>query len=163
MGIAALITWLLTAVGGFEHAERLDREGRDPPAERRCSPPALIFGHLGLAVVGLVLWIIYLLTDTDALAWVAFIVLLPVAARVHHAGALDPQLPGPYGRHGHRTGRHCWVSEPSRCLLIGAFPVLSVVAGHGLVRRRHRRAVLVPTALAVSAAAEMPGRCGPAP
>ncbi|TQC41320.1 hypothetical protein EEB14_55615 [Rhodococcus sp. WS4] len=80
MGIAALITWLLTAVGGFYMLSVWIAKGgpRRPSASH--FPPALIFGHLALAVVGLVLWIIYLLTDTDALAWVAFIVLLPVAA-----------------------------------------------------------------------------------
>ena len=33
----------------------------------------------GLAAVGLLLWIIYLITSNDTLAWVAFILLLPVA------------------------------------------------------------------------------------
>ena len=42
-------------------------------------PPALILGHFLLAAVGLVLWIIYLATDTEALAWVAFAALLVVA------------------------------------------------------------------------------------
>ena len=37
-----------------------------------------IFGHLGLAVAGLLLWIAYLLLDNDRLAWIAFVVLLPV-------------------------------------------------------------------------------------
>jgi hypothetical protein len=43
-------------------------------------PPPLVFGHFGLAATGLVLWIVYLATDSDALAWVAFVVLLVVAA-----------------------------------------------------------------------------------
>jgi hypothetical protein len=39
----------------------------------------LIFGHPILAVSGLIVWIIYLTTDTDALRWVAFVILLAVA------------------------------------------------------------------------------------
>jgi hypothetical protein len=39
----------------------------------------LIFGHFLLAASGLVVWIIYLVASTAALAWTAFIILLPVA------------------------------------------------------------------------------------
>ena len=42
--------------------------------------PPLILGHFGLAATGLVLWIIYVASDSDALAWIAFILLLIVAA-----------------------------------------------------------------------------------
>jgi Tfp pilus assembly protein PilN len=42
-------------------------------------PPALIGGHLVLAAIGLVLWIVYVASDEDALAWIAFVLLLPVA------------------------------------------------------------------------------------
>jgi hypothetical protein len=40
----------------------------------------VIFGHFALAAVGLVLWIVYLVADSDALAWIALILLVPVAA-----------------------------------------------------------------------------------
>ena len=39
----------------------------------------MIFGHFALAAAGLVVWIIYLVADTSALAWIAFILLIPVA------------------------------------------------------------------------------------
>lgn len=80
MGIAALITWLLTATGGFFMLGLWVAKGgtRQPRTSR--FPPALIFGHFLLAAAGLVVWIIYLITDTDGLAWVAFILLVPVAA-----------------------------------------------------------------------------------
>ena len=43
-------------------------------------PPAVIFGHFLLAAVGLVLWIVFLLTDESAAAaWASFAILLPVA------------------------------------------------------------------------------------
>jgi hypothetical protein len=79
MGIAALITWLLTAAGGFVLLGTwIARGGVRPPRTSKFLP-ALVFGHFALAVAGLVVWIIYLISDTKALAWTAFIVMLPVA------------------------------------------------------------------------------------
>jgi hypothetical protein len=56
------------------HAAGSGGRGRREPV-----PTALIFGHPILAVTGLIVWIIYLASDTDALRWVAFAVLLVVA------------------------------------------------------------------------------------
>jgi hypothetical protein len=79
---AALITWVVTALGGFGLlAIWLQRGGikqADQPG-RRIRPP-LIFGHMLLAATGLVLWIIYLATDKKAFAWVGFALLLVVAS-----------------------------------------------------------------------------------
>ena len=78
---AALITWVLTAGGGFvllglwlKHGgmQQSDRPGARIRAGR-------ILSHFGLAATGLVLWIIYLATDSEALAWIAFVLLLGVA------------------------------------------------------------------------------------
>lgn len=79
MAIAALITWVLTALGGFYLLFTWLSKGGNRQPRTSHFPPALIFGHFALAVTGLVLWIIYVITDSAALAWVAFIVLLPVA------------------------------------------------------------------------------------
>jgi ABC-type uncharacterized transport system permease subunit len=80
MAIAVLITWLVTAVGGFVMlAMWIGRGGHRPDSGSRLAP-GLVFGHFALAAIGLVLWIIYVIADSDALAWVAFILLLPVAA-----------------------------------------------------------------------------------
>jgi hypothetical protein len=79
---AALITWVITALGGFGLlAIWLGRGGvrqSDQPG-RRIRPP-LIFTHFLLAAGGLVLWIIYLAADTKGWAWAAFVVLLVVAS-----------------------------------------------------------------------------------
>jgi manganese efflux pump family protein len=105
---AALISWLVTAGGGFvllalwlSHGGMRQREGR------QIRPP-LILSHFGLAATGLVLWIIYLATDSDALAWIAFVILAVVAvlgwtmfaiwwqrrqARAAEATASTPGLP----------------------------------------------------------------------
>ena len=77
---AALITWVLTAGGGFVLlATWLARGGMKQREPGRIRPP-LILSHFLLAATGLVLWIVYVLTDSDALAWVAFVVLAIVAA-----------------------------------------------------------------------------------
>lgn len=87
LDIAALIAWL-TAAGSGAYvlagwmlrggAARLRRRAV-PPAADTGSPPAVVLGHFGLAVTGLILWVIYLIAGWAALAWAAVLVLLPVA------------------------------------------------------------------------------------
>jgi len=43
------------------------------------SPPTVIFGHFGLALGGLVIWVAYLIAGWASMAWTAVGVLLPVA------------------------------------------------------------------------------------
>ena len=79
---AALITWVLTAGGGFVLlAIWLGRGGHRQGREGglRIRPP-LIFSHFLLAATGLVLWIVYLANDSSALAWIALVLLVVVAA-----------------------------------------------------------------------------------
>jgi hypothetical protein len=78
---AALITWVLTAGGGFVLlAIWLSRGGMRQQSEggNRIRPP-LIMSHFLLAAAGLVIWIIYVADDKSTLAWIAFAVLLVVA------------------------------------------------------------------------------------
>src|SRR4051812_50178677 len=78
---AALIAWVATAGGGFVMlAIWLSRGGmrQSREAGNRIRPP-LILGHFLLAATGLVLWIVYIATDSDALAWVALALLAVVA------------------------------------------------------------------------------------
>ena len=81
MKVAALIAWIITALGGFFLLGTwLSRGGlRAQQAGASRFPPGLIFGHFLLAAAGLVVWIIYLATDTDALTWVAVAILVVVA------------------------------------------------------------------------------------
>lgn len=81
MSIAALITWLITALGGFYLLGRwLARGGvRQQQTKTTRLPAPVIFGHFLLAATGLVVWIVYVAADSDALAWTAFVILLPVA------------------------------------------------------------------------------------
>src|SRR3954447_19262823 len=78
---AALITWVLTAGGGFfmlgiwlKHNGM--RQSDQPGTRIRAGR---ILGHFALAATGLVLWIIYVATDSDGLAWIAFALLAVVA------------------------------------------------------------------------------------
>lgn len=79
MAVAALITWIVTAAGGFILLARWVSGGGHRPGSATRLVPGLVFGHFGLAAVGLVVWIIYLVASTAALAWLAFALLLPVA------------------------------------------------------------------------------------
>jgi hypothetical protein len=78
---AALITWVLTAGGGFVLlaiwlARGGMQQGREPGTRIR---PVLILSHFLLAATGLLIWIIYVVTDSDALAWIALVLLAIVA------------------------------------------------------------------------------------
>jgi len=125
MNWIALIAWLLTAVGGFVLlsmwvARGGMRQAREPGSRIR---PGLILGHFALAATGLVLWIIFVATGSDTLAWIAFALLVLVAVlgwtmfaiwwrrRQQGAGAqaVDPAMP---------PEQH--------------FPV-AIVAGHGVL------------------------------
>lgn len=81
MSIAALITWIVTALGGaYMLRVWLARGGvRQQQTGRTRFPASVVFGHFLLAAAGLVIWIIYLAADSTVLAWVAFAVLVPVA------------------------------------------------------------------------------------
>ncbi|MEW2413024.1 hypothetical protein AB0953_04760 [Streptomyces sp. NPDC046866] len=81
MDIAALATWLITALGGFFMLGVWIRHGgvrRRRTGGSRLPAPVL-FGHFVLAAAGLVVWIAYLAVDRAALAWTAFGLLVPVA------------------------------------------------------------------------------------
>ena len=78
---AALISWVLTAGGGFVLLSMWLRRGgmrQQQNGGSRIRPP-LILSHFLLAATGLVIWIIYLVADKDALAWIAFVILAVVA------------------------------------------------------------------------------------
>jgi multisubunit Na+/H+ antiporter MnhB subunit len=80
MDWAALISWIVTAGGGFILLTLWLRHGgmRQRQPGRQIRPP-LILSHFGLAATGLVLWIVYLVMESDALAWIAFAILAVVA------------------------------------------------------------------------------------
>jgi hypothetical protein len=79
MDIAALITWLITALGGFYLLGTWIARGALRAPGSSHLPAPVLFGHFLLAAAGLVVWIVYLAADKKALAWTAFGLLVPVA------------------------------------------------------------------------------------
>ncbi len=79
MDWAALVTWVITAGGGFVLLAIWLKNGGMAQRERGRIRPAIILTHFALAATGLVLWIIYLASDKSAIAGVAFALLLVVA------------------------------------------------------------------------------------
>jgi len=81
MNVAALIAWLVTALGGFYLLGKWLAGGgaRQQHGGPSRFPVPVIFGHFLLAAAGLIVWIVFLLAHTKALAWTAFVILVPVA------------------------------------------------------------------------------------
>lgn len=79
MSWAALITWIVTAGGGFVLLASWLRHGGMQQREKGRIRPALILSHFALAATGLVLWIVYVASDSSTIAWIAFALLLVVA------------------------------------------------------------------------------------
>ncbi len=77
---ATLVVWLLTAIGGFTLLGIwLQRGGMGSPTTRRF-PKALPWLHGLLAVASLVLFLVYLFADVDALKPVVLVGLILTAA-----------------------------------------------------------------------------------
>jgi hypothetical protein len=78
---AALVTWVITAGGGFVMLGLWLKHGgmRQAGAPGDRIRPPRILTHFALAASGLVVWVVYLATDSGALAWIAFALLLAVA------------------------------------------------------------------------------------
>jgi|SRR3954447_12697887 len=79
MDWAALVTWVLTAGGGFVLlAIWLKNGGMNQEGAGRIRSTRIL-SHFALAATGLVLWIVYLISDSSTVAWIAFALLLVVA------------------------------------------------------------------------------------
>jgi len=79
--VIALFTWIVTALGGlFLLAIWLIEY--DPDFQRAAAtrlPIPVISGHVLCALSGLVVWILYLVTDKDSFAWATVVLLGAVA------------------------------------------------------------------------------------
>ena len=130
MGVAALISWLVTAlIGLYLLAVWLienDVTRRDAAASRLPGP--VILGHVLFALTGLAVWVVHLLFGSAAWGWAALGILVVIAALgltmftrwipVHAASvAAEAKAGGP--------AEFDFPAER-------AFP-LSVVLGHGLL------------------------------
>ena len=132
MGVAALISWLVTAfVGLYLLAVWLiENDVSDPGATRSRLHGSVILGHVLLALTGLVFWVIHLVSHSSALGWTALGTLVAIGALgltmftrwipVHVA-----YVAAESGKHGRRLADYDFPAER-------AFP-LPVVVGHGLL------------------------------
>ena len=140
MGVAALISWLVTALFGLYLLAvwliENDVTHRGAAASRLPGP--VIFGHVLLALTGLVFWVIHLLSSSEAAGWATVGILGGVATLgltmftrwipVHRA----------YVAAEAKAGTPAELDFPAE----RAFPV-SVVAGHGLLAATTLTLVLV--------------------
>lgn len=134
MPVVALITWIITALGGL-YLLAIWLIEYDPDFQRAAAtrlPIPVVSGHVLFALGGLVLWLMYLVTDHDIFAWgtiavLAFVVSfgITMAVRwvgVYRAGPVRASAPmTPMSR-----GSGALAVPPER-----HFPV-SVVIGHGI-------------------------------
>ena len=81
LGLAALVSWLVTAgLGGSMMARWITRALRPSSRPGHGQRPVLNLAHFGLALTGLLAWISYLATGVTGLAWAACGLVLAVAS-----------------------------------------------------------------------------------
>ena len=82
MGVAALISWLVTAFIGLYLVAvwLIENDVSDRGATSSRLPGQVIGGHVLLALCGLVVWVLYLLSDEDAVGWTTLGILGGIAA-----------------------------------------------------------------------------------
>jgi hypothetical protein len=149
--VLALVTWVITAGFGFSlFGTWLARGGltqrpRSSWLTVNLPPPyfpaPLVFSHVLLAAAGLVVWIVHLLLRSRLAAWIALLMLLPVAvfgfsmfgrwlgSRRLRVGARPP--PPPSGRSPIPDTRPSRTLPRSPMLAESRLPVLLVVC-HGV-------------------------------
>jgi manganese efflux pump family protein len=113
---AALIAWVLTALGGATMLAQWLRHGG--AKQREGIRPTRVLAHAGLAVLGLILWIAFVVSDERRLAWIAVVLLLVV-------GLIGATMFAIWMR-GRNRREHTLVPAET------AFP-LPVVLGHGVL------------------------------
>ena len=80
--IAALAAWVLTAsIGVYMLRTWVARGGlRRQRATGVGVPPAVVFGHASAALTGLAIWIAFVKTDWDPLAWLGVVLITAAIA-----------------------------------------------------------------------------------
>ena len=130
MGVAALISWFVTAfVGLYLLAVWLiENDVSEPGTVRSRLPGPVILGHVLLALSGLVVWVIHLLSHSSALGWTALGMLVAIGALGLTMFTRWIPVHIAYVAAEAKTGRSAEFDFPAE----RAFP-LPVVVGHGLL------------------------------
>lgn len=127
LGIATLVTWLLTAGLGAYMLGRLVASGglRQQRATRGGLSPNVLFAHFSLAATGLAIWACYVATSWVELSWVAIGLLMPaIGLGISTVTLWTPYpRPGPVDHGGPRV-------DPARSRPAGGAP------GDGALTRR---------------------------
>lgn len=106
MGIAVLVTWLITvSIGAHMLRTWIARDGpRIHRARDDGLPPVVVYGHACLAVTGLVVWIGYVASHVAILAWSAAGLLMPVIALGVAMVTVWTPYPAPASAGAHSVG-----------------------------------------------------------
>jgi hypothetical protein len=75
----AFAAWLLTALAGFVLFATWMAGGGARARHGRFAP-RLVYSHLGVAVFGLLAWIVHLVSGSSAAAWTSLVALVPLVA-----------------------------------------------------------------------------------
>lgn len=102
IAVVTFFVWMLTAsVGSYMLTTWITRGGlRRRRATGEGPPPPIVFSHFGLAVTGLLVWGLFLLSNWVALAWVAAGLLMPAVGLGIATVTLWTPYPGPSARVG---------------------------------------------------------------
>jgi hypothetical protein len=128
MAIAAMIAWVLTAsIGAYMLRTWVTRGGlRRQRATGVGVPPAVVFGHASAALTGLLIWLGFVRTRSDLLAWLGVTVVAGAIALGVCTVTLwtpypvaDPPSQGGRGGHGGLAGR---AAPPNAGGSGGSFP-----------------------------------------
>ena len=103
LGVATLLTWVFTAGIGAYMLRSLVAHGalRRQRSVRDGLSPRVLYGHFSLALTGLVVWAVYVITSWSPLTWVAVVLLTPAIG----LGICTVTLWTPYPRPGRGTRR----------------------------------------------------------
>jgi manganese efflux pump family protein len=129
--VAALLAWLATAGSGGWILIRWWRAGGRPTRPRgradTAAPSAVILGHVGLGLLGLAVWTLFMITGWMALAWISVGLLAPVAGlgmTVLISGLPSPSSPS-------RSGRQPVAAIAAHALFVLATLLLVLLAAIG--------------------------------
>jgi hypothetical protein len=108
LGVITLITWMLTAsIGAYMLATVVGRDGlRQQRTVRDGLPPGVLFGHFGLALTGLAVWVSFVATGWVPLAWSAVGLLMPAFGLGICTVTLWTPYPGPLAGPGGAASPH---------------------------------------------------------
>jgi hypothetical protein len=126
MPVVALITWIVTALGGL-YLLAIWLIEYDPDFQRAAAtrlPVPIISGHVLFAVGGLGVWLMYLITDEDIFVWataglLAFVAIFGLTMAVRwisvYRGTPLPETPAlsGYGPGVADAGRDAWTPRES--------------------------------------------------